>query len=95
MSENGEIYTADKNFTLSPAVTALTNITSERGMLALRNEEEYSVRCCLNVYLVELRSNFKEQLNERREGLFRQEIVLTHCLRLTTNRNFGSGYHHW
>ena len=28
MSENGEIYTADKNFTLPPAVTALTNSTS-------------------------------------------------------------------
>ena len=29
MSENGEIYTAGKNFTLLPAVTALTNITSD------------------------------------------------------------------
>ena len=29
MSENGEIYTADKNFTLPPAVTALTNFTSD------------------------------------------------------------------
>ena len=28
MSENGEIYTASKNFTLPPAVTALTNSTS-------------------------------------------------------------------
>ena len=28
MSENGEIYTAGKNFTLPPAVTALTNLTS-------------------------------------------------------------------
>ena len=28
MSEHGEIYTADKNFTLPPAVTALTNSTS-------------------------------------------------------------------
>ena len=28
MSENGEIYTADKNFKLPPAVTALTNSTS-------------------------------------------------------------------
>ena len=27
MSENGEIYTASKNFTLPPAVTALTNFT--------------------------------------------------------------------
>ena len=28
MSENGNIYTASKNFTLSPAVTAVTNLTS-------------------------------------------------------------------
>ena len=30
MSENGEIYTAGKNFTLPPAVTALTNSASEQ-----------------------------------------------------------------
>ena len=29
MSENGEIYTAGKNFTLPPALTALTNSTSD------------------------------------------------------------------
>ena len=29
MSENGEIYTAGKNFTLPPAQTAWTNLTSE------------------------------------------------------------------
>ena len=28
MSENGEIHTADKNFTLPPAMTAWTNLTS-------------------------------------------------------------------
>ena len=28
MSENGEIYTAGKNFTLPPAVTGVTNSTS-------------------------------------------------------------------
>ena len=28
MSENGEIYTVGKKFTLPPAVTALTNFTS-------------------------------------------------------------------
>ena len=28
MSENGEIYTADKNSTLPPALTALTNSNS-------------------------------------------------------------------
>ena len=32
MSENGEIYTAGKNFTLPPAVMAvMTNSTSGRG----------------------------------------------------------------
>ena len=30
MSENGEIYTAGKNFTLPPALTAWTNSTSEQ-----------------------------------------------------------------
>ena len=29
MSENGEIYTAGKNFTLPPALTAWTNFTSD------------------------------------------------------------------
>merc|ERR1712155_286128 len=32
MSENGEIYTASKNFTLPPALTALTNFNSEEEM---------------------------------------------------------------
>ena len=31
MNENGGIYTAGKNFTLPPAVTALTNSTSGDG----------------------------------------------------------------
>ena len=30
MSENGEIYTASKNFTLPQAVTSLTNLTSDQ-----------------------------------------------------------------
>ena len=29
MSENGQIYTAGKNFPLPPTVTAVTNLTSE------------------------------------------------------------------
>ena len=37
MSENGEIYTAGKNFTLPPALTALTNSTSDvKSQFALR-----------------------------------------------------------
>ena len=31
MSENGEIYTAGKNFTLLPALTGWTNSTSDDG----------------------------------------------------------------
>ena len=33
MSENGEIYTAGKNFTLLPALTGWTNSTSARTLL--------------------------------------------------------------
>ena len=33
MSENGEIYTASKNFTLPPALTALTNFNSVMPLL--------------------------------------------------------------
>ena len=47
MSENGEIYTAGKNFTLPPAVTAWTNSTSVHCLRAMgamtllgRQEEE-------------------------------------------------------
>ena len=34
MSENGEIYTAGKNFTLPPAVTAWTNLTFARKVVS-------------------------------------------------------------
>ena len=34
MSENGEIYTAGKNFTLPPAVTGWTNSTSGTSVIA-------------------------------------------------------------
>ena len=34
MSENGEIYTAGKNFTLPPALTALTNSTSVKILVS-------------------------------------------------------------
>ena len=37
ISENGEIYTAGKNFTLPPAVTAVTNLTSGVYFLLLDN----------------------------------------------------------
>ena len=38
MSENGEIYTAGKNFTLPPAVTAVTNSTSAEKINIQRGE---------------------------------------------------------
>ena len=37
MSENEEIYTAGKNFALPPAVTAWTNLTSDRLQLKTFN----------------------------------------------------------
>ena len=37
MSENGEIYTAGKKFTLPPAVMAVTNLTSA----AMHNQQSY------------------------------------------------------
>ena len=40
MSENGEIYTASKNFTLPPALTALTNFNS--GLTSELSHFDYS-----------------------------------------------------
>ena len=40
MSENGEIYTAGKNFTLPPAVTAWTNSTSGVTVQLSRKKEK-------------------------------------------------------
>ena len=38
MSENGEIYTAGKNFTLPPALTALTALTNSTSeFMTLKN----------------------------------------------------------
>ena len=34
MSENGDIYTAGKKFTLLPALTAVTNLTSANWLTA-------------------------------------------------------------
>ena len=36
MSENGKIYTAGKKFTLPPAVTTVTNLTSGLSKMTLR-----------------------------------------------------------
>ena len=43
MSENGEIYTAGKNFTLPPAVTALTNSTSDGRMVGKHRKLSHTV----------------------------------------------------
>ena len=40
MSEDGEIYAAGKNFTLPPALTALTNSTSVQCILITEEEWE-------------------------------------------------------
>ena len=48
MSENGEIYTAGKNFTLPPALTAWTNSTSDHGHLAQRATSEGYVEVLTN-----------------------------------------------
>ena len=38
MSENGEVYTAGKNFTLPPALTALTALTNSTSeFMTLKN----------------------------------------------------------
>ena len=47
MSENGEIYTAGKNFTLPPAVSALTNSTSAIHKLKLKYN--FVISKCTNV----------------------------------------------
>ena len=39
MSENGEIYTAGKNFTLPPALTAWTNSTSELKLVHKKGQK--------------------------------------------------------
>ena len=49
MSENGEIYTAGKNFTLPPALTRWTNSTSACIMIMMINDCEDNgdiVVCC-------------------------------------------------
>ena len=45
MSENGEIYTAGKNFTLPPAVTAWTNSTSDISVVASESDVLWTVNC--------------------------------------------------
>ena len=52
MSENGEIYTAGKKFTLPPALTVWTNSTSEKIMWELMGPVlgkimEQTLECCL------------------------------------------------
>ena len=51
ISENGEIYTTGKNFTLPPALTALTNSTSESTehlnlIFLISNKLQFSFSLC-------------------------------------------------
>ena len=48
MSENGEIYTASKNFTLPPALTALTNFTSVLEILPKIKSFQKKFKTCWN-----------------------------------------------
>ena len=48
MSENGEIYTAGKNFTLPPALTALTNSTSGFLFNARAKPQEFFISMAQN-----------------------------------------------
>ena len=43
MSENGDIYTTGKKFTLPPAVTAVTNLTSVTVTLKERNARKEEI----------------------------------------------------
>ena len=54
MSENGEIYTAGKNFTLPPALTAWTNSTSENTVLVYESSSQFLKRQ-KNWYLLNLK----------------------------------------
>ena len=49
MSENGEIYTAGKNFTLLPALTALTNSTSAEPMPYISCISSLSIRISMSL----------------------------------------------
>ena len=51
MSENGEIYTADKNFTLPPAVTALTNSTSVHSQYTASSPRNWIHLIMINHFL--------------------------------------------
>ena len=61
MSENGEIYTTGKNFTLPPAVTALTNITSVSEPFIMKCLN-YWIRFSCLLFIHELAEIFKRPL---------------------------------
>ena len=52
MSENGEIYSAGKNFTLPPALTALTNSTSVQEVLADLKKREVNSKNIDNIICI-------------------------------------------
>jgi len=63
MSDNGEIYTAGKSFTLPPALTALTNSTSDLHFHIADADGlcdiSYVIFCC-NVYVTIVEGDLKE-----------------------------------
>ena len=70
MSENREIYTAGKNFTLPPAVTALTNSTSDHRLRIFQGAP------CTAIREVSLLKDLKHaNIGELTELLKRQEYT--------------------
>ena len=64
MSENGEIYTADsdKNFTLPPAVTALTNSTSVHSQYTASSPRNWIHLIMINHFLCIINLTLKRPL---------------------------------
>ena len=69
---SGEIYTAGKNFTLPPAVTALTNLTSAILLMGLRKKNQLSL-------IKEQKENNSCQKNDLSINDFFQDQLLTIC----------------
>ena len=79
MSENGDINTASKNFTLPPAVTALTNLTSEHTCYYSSSAE------MLTLSVDFFRSGIRGKLGKGVQG-----ICLKSCAKFPPNRTMCS-----
>ena len=78
MSENGENYTAGKKFSLPPAVTALTNLTSEHTCYYSSSAE------MLTLSVDFFRSGIWGKLGTGVQG-----ICLKSCAKFAANRTMG------